>query len=175
MRLLIEVVRSVRKAVGQNYPLAVKLNSSDGLQREDGWTEKESIEVGIALEKEGVDFVEFSGGSYEVTPMLGPTHIDKLPQRPEAFFFEYAKEFRKSVQKLPIMLTGGIRSVEIMALVIKTGVVQMIGMARPFAVMSDVAKKLLSGKLESVPRFYGESLPVFEQLKWFREQMTNNR
>lgn len=171
MRLLIEIIRSVRNAVGSNYPIAVKLNSTDALNREDGWTETESIQVGVALEREGVDLVEFSGGSYEATPMFGPTDIENLSIRPEAFFFEYAKRFRESVPKLPIMLTAGMRSSDVMIEVIENGTAQLIGIGRPLAVIADAPKKILSGEIQSLPRFYGESLPVFEQLEWFREQM----
>ncbi len=171
MRPLLEVVRAVRKAVGANYPIAVKLNSSDGLNRADGWTEDQSLLVCAALEKEGVDLLEFSGGSYEATPMLGPQNIEHLPSRPEAFFLEYAKKVRKIAPRVPIMLTAGMRSVNIMADSIQDGTVQVIGLGRPLAAMPDIPKKLLSGEVATVPRFYGESLAVFEQLKWFQNQM----
>jgi 2,4-dienoyl-CoA reductase-like NADH-dependent reductase (Old Yellow Enzyme family) len=171
MKLLLEIVRAVRKVVGSEYPIAVKLNSSDGSSRTDGWTEDESILVCAALEKEGVDLLEISGGSYEATPMLGPQNIEHLPARPEAFFLEYAKKVRKIAPRIPIMLTAGMRSVDIMAESIGHGIVQVIGLGRPLTAIPDVPSKLLSGELPTIPRFYGESLPVFEQLKWFQNQM----
>lgn len=172
MRLLLEVVRSVRHAVGVDYPVAVKLNSSDGLNLEDGWTESESLQVLVALEREGIDLLEISGGSYEATPMFGPDQINTNEKPKEAFFLGYASQVRKITKNLPIMLTAGMRSAKVMVGVIEDGTADIIGMARPFAVMPDVAKRILSGELDSVPRFEGESLPVMEQLKWFQDRMT---
>ena len=171
MRLLLEIVKAVRKAVGTGYPIAVKLNSSDGFNHSGGWTEDESVQVCSALEKGGVDFLEISGGSYEATPMLGPQDIENFAERREAFFLEYAKNVRTLAPSIPIMLTAGMRSAEVMADIIESGIVQVIGMGRPLAGMPDAPKKLLSGELDSIPRFYGESLPVMEQLRWFQKQM----
>lgn len=170
-RFLLEIVRSVRKNVGSEFPVGVKINSSDGSGRKDGWTKEESIIVCHMLENNGVDFIEFSGGSYEFTPMLGPENIEKYSTRPEAFFLEYLRETRKSGLTLPVMLTGGMRSANLMDQIVGSNLAQIIGIARPMAVVSDIPKKILSGEIDVIPRFYGESLPVFEQLQWFRDQM----
>jgi len=170
-KLLIEVVRGVRVAVGSGFPVAVKLNSSDGLEKNVWWSSDEAAEVAAMLEKEGVDLVEFSGGSYEATPMLGPTNVSSVEVRPEAFFLNFARRVRKVCLKLPIMLTGGMRSKKLMEEVVKEGTAQIIGVGRPFAAMPDVANLLLSGKLDQIPRFDGEDMQVNEQLAWFQNQI----
>ena len=61
-RLLLEVVQSIRKAVGAGFPLLVKLNSQDYL--EGGYTVEDMLEVASMLEKAGVDAIEMSGGNH---------------------------------------------------------------------------------------------------------------
>ena len=62
-RMLLEVVRAVRQAVGPDFPVAVKLNSADFSKN--GFTLEESCQVVQWLEAEGVDLLEISGGTYE--------------------------------------------------------------------------------------------------------------
>ena len=56
MRFLLEVLRAVRGAVGETYPIAVKLNSVD-FQR-GGLSREESMEVAAAIDAEGIDLLE---------------------------------------------------------------------------------------------------------------------
>jgi hypothetical protein len=58
-RLLISVYNAVRKAVGNDYPVFVKINGSDDPY--EGFPVEEAIEVIITLVKEGIDVVEISG------------------------------------------------------------------------------------------------------------------
>lgn len=69
MRALVGVVRAVRSAVGPSVPIGVKLNSSDF--RRGGFDEPDALRVVVALEAEGVDLVEISGGTFEVGAMMG--------------------------------------------------------------------------------------------------------
>ena len=53
MRLLLEVISAVRKAVGPEYPVGIKLNAAD--QLEGGFAEDESLEVGAAVDKTEIE------------------------------------------------------------------------------------------------------------------------
>lgn len=61
-----------------------------------------------ALEKEGIDLIEISGGTYEASAMTGKGVGDSTAAR-EAYFLPFAEKIRKAV-KVPLMLTGGFRS-----------------------------------------------------------------
>ena len=63
VRPLVAVIRAVRKQVGHNFVVAVKLNSSDF--QKGGFTHSDSIQVAKIIEKEGVDFIEITGGNFE--------------------------------------------------------------------------------------------------------------
>jgi 2,4-dienoyl-CoA reductase-like NADH-dependent reductase (Old Yellow Enzyme family) len=145
MRFLLEVVRATRRAVGHDFPIGVKLNSAD-FQR-GGFSEDDSANVIRALETAGIDLLEISGGNYESPAMMGtgelPTEQRESTKRREAYFLTYAEKVR-GITKLPLLLTGGMRSAAAMSDAIDSGAVDMVGLARPLAVEPDLSRRLLS-------------------------------
>jgi 2,4-dienoyl-CoA reductase-like NADH-dependent reductase (Old Yellow Enzyme family) len=59
--LLTEVVQTVKKAIGDRYPVLVKINSEDFV--ENGLASADSLEVCALLEREEVAVIEISGGT----------------------------------------------------------------------------------------------------------------
>ena len=60
-RMVLEVLHSVRRAVGPNYPVLIKLNSEDFV--EGGFSVEDMLELSALLEKAGMDAIELSGGT----------------------------------------------------------------------------------------------------------------
>ncbi|PTU33121.1 NADH:flavin oxidoreductase/NADH oxidase family protein [Stenotrophobium rhamnosiphilum] len=168
-RFLIEVVRAVRTAIGPNKALSVKLNSADF--QKGGLSQEESLEIALALEAEGIDLLEISGGNYESPAQLGFASSKQAGR--DAYFLSYAEALRRR-SKLPLMLTGGLRNVELMQRILAEGVVEMIGMARPFAMQPDVAKRLLAGESAAeppaIPRVGYKPVDAYLQLAWHAAQ-----
>jgi len=113
-RFLLEIVRAVRRAVGADFPVAVKLNSDDF--RKGGFTHTECLQVVDWLNDLGIDLLEISGGSYEQPRLIGfeGRAQDAVPLRPstrarEAYFLAYASSIRR-VARMPLMVTGGFRT-----------------------------------------------------------------
>lgn len=154
-RFLLETVRAVRAQVGASFPVAVKLNSAD-FQR-GGFDHTDSLAVLKLLNNEGLDLLEISGGNYEQPKLLGFTddktadaaQVARTRER-EAYFLRYAEEV-KEVAQMPLMVTGGFRSREVMEAAINSGACQMVGLGRPFCVASDFIKPLLGGASDRVP------------------------
>jgi len=134
------VLAKIRDEVGKDFPIGIKLNSAD-FQR-GGFTEEESMRVLAMLQEDAVDLVEISGGSYESRVML-----DKVENQREAFFLDYARKARVEVD-VPMMVTGGFRARSIMEDALRTGALDLIGMARPFTNNPEVAQDLLEGRAE---------------------------
>lgn len=161
-RFMLEILSEIRKQVGKDFPIGIKLNSAD-FQR-GGFTEEESLEALRALEKTGIDLIEISGGTYEnPVVMSGP----KAPQTQkettrtrEAYFLEFAMKARQAVQ-VPLMLTGGFRTPEGMANAISSGAIDLVGLARLLAIEPDLPKKLLSG---SASRYSIQ--PISTGIRW---------
>ncbi|HEX5372541.1 MAG TPA: NADH:flavin oxidoreductase/NADH oxidase family protein [Aquabacterium sp.] len=144
-RFVLEVYRAMRAAVGSDFPIGIKLNSAD-FQR-GGFSEEESLDVIRALEAEGIDLVEISGGTYEAPAMTGVKQQpvkDSTRQR-EAYFLAFAEKARQAV-KVPLVVTGGFRSIEGMAAAIESGAVDCVGLARALALETDLPNRLLAGQ-----------------------------
>ena len=149
-RFALEVYRSMRSAVGPDFPVGIKLNSAD-FQR-GGFTEEESLEAVTALSEAGVDLIEISGGTYESPRMSLGVAPPESTRRREAYFLYFADRVR-GVTRTPLMVTGGFRSLTGMAEALSSGSVDLVGLGRPLAVEPDLPKRVLAGTepLHTVP------------------------
>jgi 2,4-dienoyl-CoA reductase-like NADH-dependent reductase (Old Yellow Enzyme family) len=136
MAFLLAVVRAMRAAVGPAFPVAVKLNTAD-FQR-GGFDGDAAIGVAAALEAEGIDLLELSGGTYERAIMFSEQSAR------EAVFLDQAEKIRARV-RTPLMLTGGFRTRGAMESAIAGGAIDLVGLARPLAVEPDLPARMLSG------------------------------
>ena len=171
-RFLMEVYAEIRKQVGKEFPIAIKLNSADF--QKGGFTEQDSLETIQALADAGIDLIEISGGTYESGVAKAPQKASTIAS--EAFFIDFAEKVRKLV-KTPLMVTGGFRTVEGMNQALQSQACDVIGIARIMAIEPDVPKYLLAGKngLQSVhPIKTGikkvDSLGIMEVL-WYTQQL----
>ena len=144
-RLLLEVVRSIRKAVGPNYPILAKLNAEDFL--ENGMTREESVQVSQMLADASLDAVEFSGGTGVSPGKLIPPRPGKLkaPEN-EVYYRETARLYKKKV-KIPLMLVGGVRSYQVADELIASGTADYIALSRPLICEPGLVKRWKEGDL----------------------------
>lgn len=155
--LLFEVVRACREAVGKNYCIAVKLNSSDFQQG--GFSEDDSVRIAVQLEGLGVDLLEVSGGSYENPSMvLGPNGLAEIKagtstELREGYFLVFAERMKASLKTMPLMVTGGFRSRKVMEKAIQSGACQFIGVGRPLCSAPDCVGRLVRGEIDELPRY----------------------
>lgn len=152
-RLLVEIVKTVRRTTGDDFPIGVKINSAD-FQR-GGFTEEDSIAVVRMLNQVGIDLLEISGGNYERPRMIGRGD-DEVPgerastRAREVYFLDYAARVRPEA-KMPLMVTGGFRARETMVEALESGALDVIGLGRPLCVDPEIATKLLSGAADACP------------------------
>ena len=145
-RFALEIIRAIRAKVGDDFPLALKLNSSDF--QKGGFTHEECLEVVGWLNNEKLDLLEISGGSYEARAWQGvaladPT-VKQTTRAREGFFLDYARGVAK-VAAMPLMVTGGFRDPQVMKQALRDGALDFIGLARPFCAGPDEIKALLLG------------------------------
>ena len=141
-RILLSIVDNIRQACGNEFDLAVKLNSAD-FQR-GGFDVDEAQQVVHWLAERHVHLVELSGGSYEAPAMQGRTADNRTLAR-EAYFLEFASKIAKASQ-VPLMTTGGIRRLKVTEQVIASGVA-LVGMASALAYTPDLPKQWLAHPL----------------------------
>jgi 2,4-dienoyl-CoA reductase-like NADH-dependent reductase (Old Yellow Enzyme family) len=140
MRFVLGVYAAMRGAVGDDYPIGIKLNSADFMRG--GFTEEDSMQVVQQLSAAGIDHIEVSGGTYESPSMVGQGVKESTLKR-EAYFLEYAEKVRALVDT-PLAVTGGFRSAAGMQAALDSGATDFIGLARPVAVDPDLPNRLLS-------------------------------
>jgi 2,4-dienoyl-CoA reductase-like NADH-dependent reductase (Old Yellow Enzyme family) len=142
-RALIEVLVSVRKAVGKNFPVLVKLNCQDFI--ENGLTLEDSLQVGLMLTGNGIDAIELSGGVL-IGGKLNPVRMGIKTEDKESYFKQGAMAFKKKVD-VPLILVGGNRSFQVAERLVDEGVVDYISMSRPFIREPDLINRWKSGDL----------------------------
>jgi len=138
-RFVIEVYRKIRARVGSGFPIGIKLNSADF--QKGGFSEEESMEVVKILSKEGIDLIEISGGTYEAPAMMGKRKESTIKR--EVYFMDYIQKARK-ITNTPLMLTGGFRTTAVMKDAIVSNQLDIIGIARPFAVYPNIGNEIIN-------------------------------
>jgi 2,4-dienoyl-CoA reductase-like NADH-dependent reductase (Old Yellow Enzyme family) len=159
-RIHLEIIKRCRAAVGNDFPISVKLNSADF--QKGGFSAEESIEVAQIFENAGVDLIEISGGTYEQPKLIGVDNISINPERSEirkdstiareAYFLDYAARIRDAV-KMPLMVTGGFRTKQGMENALASEICQIVGVGRPLCADPHCIKKLFTGEIEKLPNF----------------------
>jgi len=123
LRFLVETVGLVREKIGRGVPLAVRLGGSD--YRPDGNSEEDAVQASVLLEQAGADLLDVSGG---LCFFMRPGHD-------EPGFFSSMTEKIKAKVSIPVILTGGIRTVHDAEILLAEGKADLIGVGR--ALLSD--------------------------------------
>jgi 2,4-dienoyl-CoA reductase-like NADH-dependent reductase (Old Yellow Enzyme family) len=151
-RLLLDIVKTVRAVVSPGFAVAVKLNSAD-FQR-GGFSSDDARQVVEMLNPFGVDLVELSGGSYEAPAMQGQSRDGRTLAR-EAYFVEFARDI-KTVAKMPLMVTGGIRRRQVADQVLGAGL-DMVGIGTALAIDPSLPRDWRLGK---------DNAPELQPITW---------
>lgn len=123
IRLHLEIIRAIRKAVGEDYPIALRLGACDYMAG--GSTPDDSILAAAAFEKAGIDLIDISGG---FCGYINPT------SHKQGYFDELSKAIKDTVS-IPVILTGGIVNIEAAELLLKQEKADLIGVGR--AILKD--------------------------------------
>jgi len=144
-RFLFEVYRSVREAVGDSYPVLIKLNAADNLSG--GLGIDDAMFVAKKLSEAGIDAIEVSAG----TPASGeqsPARVKIDSPEKEAYNLGLACRIREAV-KCPLMVVGGFRSIGMIEKVLGDSGLDYISMARPFIREPELARRWEQGDTSS--------------------------
>ncbi len=127
MRLLLEVYAAVRERVGPHFPVLIKLNSADHV--DGGLSLEEACIVATRLAEEGIDAIEVSGGTPE-SGKLTPIRPRITCPDEEAYFREAGKAIKASVN-IPVIVVGGIRSLQTATDLYERKEADLISLCRP--------------------------------------------
>jgi 2,4-dienoyl-CoA reductase-like NADH-dependent reductase (Old Yellow Enzyme family) len=142
-RALVEVLQEIRRTVGKNYPVMVKMNCQDffknGLQLED------SLKAGAMLVENGIDAIELSGGVL-IGGKLVPSRPGINSEEKEAYFRKEAAAFKEKIN-VPLILVGGNRSFQVAERLVGGDIADYISMSRPLIREPDLIKRWKAGDL----------------------------
>ncbi len=141
-RFTLEVLAAVRAEVGADWPVMIKLNAHDFL--EGSTTERDSSHLAAALAEGSIDAIEVSGGTGG-SGKLGAARRHIETAEDEAYFLPQARAIRAAAPGVPLMLVGGMRSLETIEAVLASGVADYIALARPLIREPDLPARWASG------------------------------
>jgi 2,4-dienoyl-CoA reductase-like NADH-dependent reductase (Old Yellow Enzyme family) len=122
-RFHVEVMRSVRRTVGDGFPIWIKMGLRD--QSDDGLQLDEGLAALRALRAEGLSAVEVSVGLGQRAARV------HRPEDEECPYFREDSAAAKRVVDIPVVLVGGIRSLAMAEDILRRGDADMISMSRP--------------------------------------------
>jgi 2,4-dienoyl-CoA reductase-like NADH-dependent reductase (Old Yellow Enzyme family)/thioredoxin reductase len=137
-----EVVREVRKRVGDKFPISFKISAMEFVK--DGLDVEESIEILKILVKEGVDVVQVSAGN-DATPewICQPMFMEK------ACLTDFAWAIKKELT-VPIMAVGRINEPLLAEDIIKDGKADLVCIGRGLLADPAMPNKAREGRLDDI-------------------------
>ncbi len=118
VRFLKETVQQVRSRVGADFLIAVRLGAIE--PQEGGATAADSAEAAPILEQAGADLIHISGGN---GGYVRPGHT-------EPGYYRDASEAVKQRVSVPVLLTGGVKTVSEAEELLQEGAADLIGIGR---------------------------------------------
>ncbi len=138
IRFLMELIRSVRRYVGPDYPVGVRFSASDDLPG--GYDPHFAAMIAKRVEEEGADFIDLSDGSYEAMS-------DFLPNS-EGQVMDKAAVIQAAV-KLPVMCPS-VHNIDNVVDVLKNGKAQMVLQGRQQLADPDWVNKVREGREKEI-------------------------
>ncbi len=123
IRLHLNIIMAIRAAVGEEYPISLRLGASD--YREGGSTIADAVIACRAFEAAGVDLLDISGGF---------NGFNRADDATPGYFRDATTAIKAAVQT-PVILTGGITDIADAQRLLDSGAADLIGVGR--AILND--------------------------------------
>ncbi|WP_394018514.1 NADH:flavin oxidoreductase [Anaerococcus cruorum] len=117
IKIHLEIIKKVREKVGEDYPIFLRLGAGDDM--EGGLTQEDAVYAAKAFEKAGVDVLDISGGMCKFS-------IDDA----SAGFFAYISKPIYEEVKIPVILTGGVKTGQDVEDILNRDVCDLVGIGR---------------------------------------------
>lgn len=141
-RIVIEVIQAIKMGAGTEYPVLIKLNAQDFLFPE--FSVQDMLALSKILAAEGVHGIEMSGGTRDSGKYIPPRTTPIKNAQQEVYYSDQASRFKQELD-LPLILVGGIRSLDVAENLITQGKADLISMARPLIREPELVQRWHSG------------------------------
>lgn len=113
-----EIINGVRQAIGNDKIISLRLGACDYMSG--GSTIEDGVAAALLFEKAGIDLMDVSGG---LCSFVRPGHKEA------GYFGDAAEAIRKALQ-IPVLLTGGVKTVADAEMLLQQGKADLIGTGR---------------------------------------------
>ncbi len=143
-RLTIAVCDAIRKKVGANFPIEIRISGSECY--EGGYDIGEGVAFAKLLDGH-VNLIHVSAGSHEVEEVFTVTHPSMF--LPDGCNVRFAAEIKKHV-KTPVATVGALGDPELMEEIIASGQADVVEMARALIADPDLPLKIRMGRVSEI-------------------------
>ncbi|WP_369283655.1 NADH:flavin oxidoreductase [Oscillibacter sp. GMB15532] len=126
-RVVLEICRDIKEAVGSEYPVLAKINCDDFM--DEGLAFAECKRICKMLEAAGLSAIEISGGSALSRPNEGV--IRKVTPDTESYFKQYAEDLAEALN-IPVICVGGHRDINKLREIVSNTKIEYFSLCRPF-------------------------------------------
>lgn len=147
LRFPLEIIKAIRKKVGRDYPLIVRMNSFEPVP--DGLTLEDARVIAPILVRAGLDGVDVSAGTYSSLELVIP------PAEMRPGFNITGAETIKRVVPVPVVVNGRINDPLMAEQILEEGRADFIGMSRAFLTDPEWPMKAAKGNRDDIRRCIG--------------------
>lgn len=139
-RIIYEIYEEIRKQVGSDYPVMIKLNFNDFMDNKEGLVFEDALEIFKRLDEMGMD-------AFEVSATNESSGNGLMPARTKIFTPEKQSYFRKATAKIaeevkaPVILMGGNRNMDLMEDILNSSNIKFFSLGRPLLAEPDLINK----------------------------------
>ena len=141
MKLGVEVVKAIRKAVGPKFVVMYRLSLLDLV--EGGNTHEEIVTTAKALEAAGIDLLNTGIGWHEA---MVPTIVTSVPR---AAFRQVTASVKKEL-RVPVVASNRINTPEVAEDILAAGDADLVSLARPLLADPEFANKAKADRAEDI-------------------------
>jgi len=142
LRFPLEIIADIREKCGPDFLIDFRISGDDKVPG--GRTIEETKAIAIKLEKEGVDLLHITAGTYESTwAIIPPMNINP------GWIVDYAAEVKKVVN-IPVMTVGRINDPFLAESILLSGKADIIAMGRASLADPELPNKFAAGRYEDI-------------------------
>lgn len=138
MRFLEETCLAVRRQVGDDFPLTIKLTACDHL--EGGFEFGEAMQVAQRLAELGIDAIEVSSGT-AASGKNAPVRQEISTPEQEGYNSRFSRRLKEAVT-VAVMVVGGLRSGAVLQRLLEEDAADFFSLARPLIREPDLPNRL---------------------------------
>ena len=138
MKIVLDVLSEIKSTCGEDYPVWIKLSSTDFEVDNKGLKEEDFLVIGEKLSVNGIDAIEVSGGS------MAGVHGSARSKKYAAYHLDAAKKLTEKVDT-QVILVGGLRDIDEMETILNNTKIEAFSMSRPLVRESDLIKRWMNG------------------------------